>query len=339
MNSSKPFDILNSNLSDIFYRNIGSSSVLDLIYLCCFVPIGFVGMLLNLYSCLVFIRIRDNQRRLYDFMVANAVVGSLLCSLIVFEFMTFSPRYVDWLAAFSLTSRVFRCIVFNFIGSTLFFITSVIDLFLLLDRLAVFDVKYKKLLVFSPPVTCSIIVFSCFVINLPFFFYQQTHSDDDFQYELKNLAANSSYVFCYRDQFMSSTYGLIIYSFVILIKDVLTLCIQIYECTMLFIHFRRFLSSKIARVQSSSSGHDFERAKKRKITFMIIYFSSFSVIMHFSMIYLNSLYLIQLVFSDTALIPVMILSIKPLSNFVIFFAFDNNFRSSIISSKFCQIRK
>ena len=161
-NNSTNFDI------DLLYERIGSTWVLDSVYLFAIAPISFMGTILNLFSFYILLRIKIDQTMLYKYLAFYSLNGSLICFFISFTLTCYSPRYYPFY--FSYFSRFNRAFLAPLVSTVIYFMCNILDILIALERLAIFVKKFKPIDKLNPYLVCFIITLIALIINFPLFF-------------------------------------------------------------------------------------------------------------------------------------------------------------------------
>ena len=178
MNVSDLIDeMFSSNLSQVFYADIGSTWILDSINIYLVSSIGFIGCVLNLLCFVIFSKIQSSHVNLYFYFKAKSVISSMQCLIIMFKFISFSPRYMHMIAVSTFAS-IYRCTITSYIYTSLVFIINVFDIFILLEKLSDFDHFFKRFTQFRPLIVVLISICLCLLINSPFLFYSPSQTKD-----------------------------------------------------------------------------------------------------------------------------------------------------------------
>ena len=265
MNLTIVYSILRSNQSEIFYNDIDSSWLIDGIYLFGFLPMGAISLVLNVISFVLISRIMVRNHFLYEYLRANTVISSLSCIIEIFQFTAFSPRYFEFVAL-STYSRIFRCQVFSYSQTTLLFIISILDIFIILERLADFNKKLKVFIILSPLKNIAITIVFCSVLNVQLLFNQIANSDEKFYNEIGNISLNNTVILCSQSDFFGSVYGIVLYCVVLFVKDVFTLILEICGCILLFSYFRRFIRAHTSISLNASIQHTTSAERTNNMT-------------------------------------------------------------------------
>ena len=144
MNSATFYNIsfANWNFTEQFLRRIGSSIELDSTYLFLISPIAVIGFLLNIISLVGLFKIRVRGTVLYNYLRIYTINSVILNIIAVGSICTYAPRYFD--GSITYFSRVYRCIIFNYVSTTFYFFGNVMDILIVLERIAIFNKKVKK---------------------------------------------------------------------------------------------------------------------------------------------------------------------------------------------------
>ena len=247
MNFSAIYSILNSNLSEAFYKSIDSSPIIDGIYLFGFTTIGIIGLILNTTSILVFTRIKKFHPHLYGYLMANTLVGAFESFLFLTQFIGYSPWYMEFVAV-SFFSRVYRCKIVIYLGICFCLMANILDIFVLVQRLCDFDSKFKRIMCLPLKVNFLLTAIASAIISLPFYFYYNVTPDSVFLESIVNLTTtvenHTLSEMCQRDQFLSSSNGIAVTIITLIFKDVIVLVLEIYGSILIIFYFKKFINLK-----------------------------------------------------------------------------------------------
>ena len=81
--------ITNQTDISLFNERIGSTWLLDSIYLFIITPIGFIGGILNLFSLFIMTKIKIKKTKLYQYLKFYSLNGSLACFTCAFVFLSY----------------------------------------------------------------------------------------------------------------------------------------------------------------------------------------------------------------------------------------------------------
>ena len=334
------------NLSELFYLRIGSTWTYDSIYLFFIAPLSFAAMMLNAFSLFVItkIRIKNSTIKFYEYLKIDLINGIVMCLLGLTAFVGYSPRYFQF--SLSLIGRVYKCFIFNILGSTIYLFSNLLTLLILLDRLSIFIVKLKYYLNFSSPYKQTALMFVfCVFVNMPLYFWNYVKQDDEFYAGALDVNNLDSFTFCGKTDFYKSLFGKIVSFLSLFIQDGIELLFEISLNTFTIIYYFRFIKKKstlnmaVQLNRISNFNHRRERinslssssSSDRKLIIMTIYLSILSMISHMIAL-VRSIVLINntgngLITFLIVLIGVMSKALNQFSNFFIFYFFNRNFRN------------
>ena len=338
-NSSEQLsDILNSNLNDAFYRTLGSTRLLDAIYIFGISPLACVGLVFNVASFLLLCFSKQlKSNLLYKYLTVYTLNNCGICLLMSLSVLTLSPRYYP--LYLSIYSRVQKCILLKMLYLTLYCVNRVLEILILLQRLANFNSSFLKFRASNILVYLCILC-ACTALNVPFL--QMVKSNEQICTDLEAFKQTLAFTVCQNTEFYDTTFGYVIRSLALLCRECLTLCVEISMSILLIVYFRRFLASRkiIAPIVinhltdsaeniSSARQHDFSF---RKTTYIITQFSISSVILNslnFALLLIIVQLTDQVVISFVALFVVLTVIAKPFLTIILLFKIDRHFRHFI----------
>ena len=130
-------------VTESFLLKIGSTWTLDSFYLFVIGPFGLVGFVLNLICFAVLCQIQIAQTKLYKYLRVYSINSSLMCLILSFSFFGFSPRYFGFFR--EPIGIWFRCQVFAYGFFSVYLFNNLLDILIVLLRLAIFMPKLKFL--------------------------------------------------------------------------------------------------------------------------------------------------------------------------------------------------
>ena len=223
------------------YERIGSTWLLDSIYIFVIAPIGFIGGCLNLLAFFILVQIKIKQTMLYKYLCFYSLNGTLLCFLFTTIFTAYSPRYYPYF--FSYFSRINRAFSTTIITTSLYFIGNLLDFIIVLDRLSIFVKRLKPINKLNPYFICFMITIISLITNLPVYFSYYIKDDNEIGHEIKyNI---STFTYNGRTPFFYSQIGTIITYIQIFIRDILTLLMELVISSLAFYYFKKFIKNQI----------------------------------------------------------------------------------------------
>lgn len=104
-NISNNFNYSLTEIREIFLTEIGSSWLIDGLYLFLIFPIGIIGFVLNLLCLIVLCKISE-KLALFEYFKVYTLNASILCLMMSFNFLSRSPRYFDF--SFNIIPKIHR---------------------------------------------------------------------------------------------------------------------------------------------------------------------------------------------------------------------------------------
>ncbi len=154
--------------SNALYASIGSYSSVSDAFFFILVPLNGIGLLINIFGYVIFVKIGVycNFCKYFKWHMINS---SIQCLLGFFTFIAFTQRYM--LLGWSIEVRYYRCVVINYVLSSLYYYTNALDILVGLERLSAFVVWMKSMMKTSPHFYSFTTLLLCLLINLPIFFW------------------------------------------------------------------------------------------------------------------------------------------------------------------------
>lgn len=332
MNNSKIYDFDWEQV----YERMGSSWLIDSIYLFIITPFGIIGCVLNLFSLFILDKITITQTKLYKYLSFHSLNGSILCLVFSFIFVSLSPRYYPYFTSYF--SRFHRAFIFSGVHTCLYFIGNLLDLIIALDRLSIFIKSLKPIARLNPYIVCLTVVIISTLTNLPVYYSYYVKEDEEFYNDIKyNI---STFTYSGRTRFFNSQIGNLITFIQIVIRDILTLIMEIVISSISFYYFRKFNNYQIQiNFTASTINSNRQEAiqqkmiKDRKLLLLNLIQISLSLISHIfvclSYIFVLKGVTTELIFSIC--ISNIAICLKHFSNFFLFFFFNSNFKNHFYS--------
>ena len=342
MNFSNLSDI-NYDLSEKFYIRIGSTWVIDSIYIFIIAPMGFIGFMLNFVTLIVMSKIKIKQTKLYDYLILYSLNSCLICFIIGFLFLSYSPRYFNQYVFTSDIVKFYRCRVFIYGVMCLYFFGNILDLFISMDRISIFIKRLDSFRKMKPYILCFCICLGCFIVNSPLVITYELMTNQD--YFTKNVTS-----YCTPNELGKTKYGLALNLLVILIRDILTLTFEIISSYFIIYHYKIYsivknVNATVAAADQIDANNLQKResmatnrkkwTKGKKLMLMTVYLSITSFATHvivatvFVLLVNLLLEKYPLVYFSLVCFGAFILNFKHFLNIFIFFAFNSNFRKQL----------
>lgn len=321
-------------LNESFYLRMGSTWLIDGIYIFLIAPIGITGFILNMTSLIIYCKLINNAN-LYKYLIMYSLNGSLICLISSFLFLTYSPRYIDYFLSPSI--KIYRCRVLGYGIVSLYFFGNLLDIFISLNRLSIFNNKLKSFHDFNPFKLGILLMIICFSINLRLIVSYDLMSNDDF-------FNSSSFTYCIQNEFAETTFNKILNIFIISIRDLITLILEIIFSYLLIKSSNKYTENNLIQAtininQTRENNLNLTIKKrvmmKKRILYMTIWLSILSIISHLIIAFAFSLFLNnfltenRLFYFSMVLFGFFSLILKHFLNFFLFYLFDYNFKKLI----------
>jgi hypothetical protein len=152
---------------ELFLSKIGSSWQQEVLVLCTIVPMGAIGIVLNLTSLNIFLKKSIRKIALFKYLIILSLVNSIKAFSLMFYFYCMPNLFYD--LALSINGRIFSNVGFNGIFY-LFFLGNLIEIMMNIERALYFSEGYQKIKKISPYLICFFILVLSLVIYTPNFF-------------------------------------------------------------------------------------------------------------------------------------------------------------------------
>lgn len=202
------FDLLEQtdiDINELFYLRIDSSSWLqDALYLYIYIPYAICCVLLNLLtlfllqSRIVQITTLNNYIKVYTF------TSLLVCFSLLFKGIVSAPRYSSF--SFSYSARIYLCHIYIISACVLVFVANSLNIIIIIERLSMFVIKYRKYHTKNPFVCSIYLYFISIMINLIIYFQQEAKDENAFNLHRNNLTLLLNLERCDTTKFGQSSY-------------------------------------------------------------------------------------------------------------------------------------
>jgi hypothetical protein len=352
------------NNYELFYLSIGSTLTLDGLHLYVILPLGLLCFGLNFLSFLAYLKINFRKIMLKHYFIVYSFCGSIISILTIICVFSRIPRYSN--ISFYFIFNIYRCKLFSF-TTNIYLLTIILDCILLLERISYFNEKYLNYINKTNPYLISfILLIVSTLFNTTSLVVYELRNESDFYMAM--IEVDKSFTYCIRNDILKTSYFKIMSLVVFLIRDVLTLLIEIILSIYAISSFNKYLkktyiikfaiendtiitnnqtSTYQAKTQTNEGTISLSIKQKNnnnlihrfsilnaKLTKMTIYLSICSIISHFGII----LTYISFGSDDNsiwahymAFLNVISIQIKIFSNFFFFFYFNSSFRKFIIN--------
>jgi hypothetical protein len=326
---------------EILLYKLGSTWILDSIYLFLIVPLSIIGFLLNIISFILINKIVKNKSNqiLFEYMRICSLNGVLACFIGFFGFL-YAPRYNG--IKLDLFSRFFRCIIVNFVLPTIYFFENILNIIILHDRLSIF---IKRIVLFkkrSPWIESVIVLIFCTIINSPILFRLNLYSNEEL-FE-SNILYDKNLSLCKLSLIPRNSP---IIPAMVIIRDIGSLIIELILSIFSLIYFKKFINTKKkikSQVQPSmvfvnDNENEQENKTNHNLTLFTLILSAMSIICHFAVFMATVLSTFSSKYKTYRWIMIanLFVLIKYTSNFFILYFFNKTFKSYLF--QYLKVKK
>ena len=236
------------DMNETFYIKIGSSGQLqDSLYLYLYIPFGIGCVLLDLLTLLMLQSKKIQKNTLNSYIKIHAFICMLVCVMLLFKGLVSVPRYFSF--SYSLPSRIFSCKIYVFAISTLIFMANSLNVIIIIERLSMFVIKYKRFHSKHPyRHTLILLVIISLLINLVLYFQQETKSDKDFNNYRYNYSLILTLQKCDTTKFGETVYAKFGITISFLIDNFVILIIEIIATLKSVKYLKLYIKHKISLI-------------------------------------------------------------------------------------------
>ena len=328
-------DVFNDTTLSIenYFRSIGSTWVMDGLYLFVLTPVAFLACISNVCSFYIFLTKKEFQTlKLFIYYRFYSLSCLVLSVTTLFSFFAYSPRYMGIRLANQF--HLYRCIFMNYVGTSLILNIYLLELLMLLNRLSFFirNERLSRYLNYKTNRVSGWILLLCFALMVPVCFQYNVVSK---MYDLSNIlnygGVNSTFTYCEKNMIFYKYYGgeyiLMSLSFV---RDVLTLLVEIVVCVISISQFKQYTRRQMYVHKRSSIISKIQPGLRlTTMTFVFIISSIACHLISFSAIYLTSMLSIPNLSLPIVFISYFLTSARNACNMFLFYAFNKHFRINV----------
>ena len=279
-----------SNESESFYAKMGSTPVLEYVFMCGIGPAAVVGFALNLVALIVLHRRRDDQpvSFLHNYLRVYVLNSAIVCAIVGFTFTGISPRLYPWF--YHWTSRVHRCVLLPLGTMSFLTVNRALEILLICQRLANFNAAFQRVERVNWTRAYALLLVASVLLNVPF--VRVVKSDAQLYEDLSAFTSHAVFTYCANDFFYNTAWINYTKMVVTFVREFVTLCVELALSVALNVYFRRFLvaKSQLMRLkrqeqQQQQQLQQQEQARKltvaanlRRLTRVVAQFSIFSAV-------------------------------------------------------------
>jgi hypothetical protein len=225
---------------------LGSTLASDIFNFYPFIIAGLLGFITNLFSFIVFLNKDLATLPLYQYMQLYALSNAIMCFLGAFQFVAHVHRLYDW----SNTEWTMDYYLHGFvnIGNFLYFFNSILNTFVLMDRIASIKPSLAKYVPLTPYKLSIIAGFFCFFIVLPFDF---VFVPGKMTFKL-NATETFTEIYTGTSDFSRTLFGVVITFAEYAIRDLLVLIIEIILNLVSMVLLKAHFNKKKSLIKSGA---------------------------------------------------------------------------------------
>jgi hypothetical protein len=307
-------------VDDVLLALIGSSRFTDHLNFYPFLIVGFLGLVLNTFSFIVFTTSDRHEftAPLYTYLRFYTVQNALMCLVNTFNFVCNSYRLFPF--ANTYWAQIFAQFIFIPVNNLCYFYSGVLDIAILLDRISIFDQRVKKLMKLSPTTVCLISLAACFVVDFPYFL---VYVPDSHRIHLANSTTTTFTVWFIRaTSFATSETSMALMFVIYALRDVLVafalVTLNAISIQMLKSHLKKRVN------KGGESGSRAERKATLMVVLMCVMTITGRLLLLVAIIY--SHFYLNLVLSYLNVACNFTLTLIGLIDFFLFYFFNKNFK-------------
>jgi len=137
---------MNSTTADskaLLLANLATSWSEEILMLCIIVPIGAIGIVLNLMSLRIFLKKSIRSTSLFKYLIILSLVNSIIALCLIFSFVR--TPYIFYDLALSIFGRIYYPVILNNIILYFFFFGNLIEIMINIERALYFSEGFEKL--------------------------------------------------------------------------------------------------------------------------------------------------------------------------------------------------
>ena len=320
-------------MNEEYLERIGSTWIIDSIYLFMISPIIFLAILFNSINLRVFTMIKQNKysiNKYYAIYSANSLIAAILTFSLMY---TNSPRY--FIEANYYLARIFRCkLAAIFINNFLLF-GICLEIVVAIERISVLDKRYGFLKNRSVTFVSIVSYLIVALINMPSWFFD-IKTDWQINERIKDPVKLKTFDLCELESFFQQIYGSYLLIFSTLIRNFLVFIIEIAINLIYVTKFKAFLNDKLHK------GIDINtliinRKKMRKCFKTYFFLSAMSIITNIVKVISTLTYLFlkgNILTYYFLMLYYIFQSLKHTSNFFVFYFYNSIFYTTLIEKTF-----
>jgi hypothetical protein len=319
-----------------------------------FLPSTVLGIILSFISYLIFTRAEFTTLPLYSYWRYAMFLSTLQSALQFFFSLYFGQRIWPSLGSYGWT--LYISTIYSYMINTAYLFRTLIDIAIILDRIALFEPRAKFLFKYSPVMNTTAMFFISLVLSIPQIFLYKIR---EFPVYLINEQRLTHFYAVSPSDFLNSTIGLIVYYVMLFARNVLTVVVEIVLNAISIFLFKKFMEKKrritsirltnmiqttravsqsmnltanrTTSTRSVDSSSDTSLSAVRNLFFMVLALELVSALQQFLLIAFYTLSIFEGFSTYFTFSLNFLYAFKHTINFIIFLAFNLKFRQALFS--------
>jgi len=239
----------NETIWERMFLQLGSTMLLDTLYVYLITPIGLLGFILNIASLIILFKI-NNKQTVYIYFKTYTLVGIVVCSILMLMPFVRAPRYFTTYLTYP--GSFYRCRIFSTIFSVLLFGTC-INICILFERISNFKPIFKNYFRKKPIWVILTCLSLSIVTNIPIYLSVDPRPESEYQEALKNYDLLVNFMYCSRPLYSTTLIGRILLFLSAFISGCVFLVVEIIVNFVSLYKFKKFYKNK-EKVLNESEG-------------------------------------------------------------------------------------
>lgn len=336
MNSSSINFLKNSNqtkLNDLYHSKLywqeknGNFLFIDILYISLLCPVSTVGVVLNLIALKIFSLKCFSTKNVYKYFKVYTINSMIICILFALNFLVKSPNILEFTNTY--VSRLIALRMYFPVFAILYFYSSIMDIFISLERISHFTIKLKNIRNYNPYKVCFFLFLVSVAMNSTYIFVYVPGSVNIKLDDNSNYTVHKTVLSAYGKSPIGQLNIIVVY----LIRDVFILLTVIVLNILSIVLLRRYLRERRELLNINEENILLMNSINTKLTIMVIVMLTISSLEH--LIFFISYFYYFLCKYDLKIsniynfISIIGIITKQISNFFIFCSFNRVFRAKL----------
>jgi hypothetical protein len=245
---------------------MGSSIILDTLYLYFITTLSFLSFILNGLSFAILLKLNEKQA-IYKYYKVYTFFGAIISLILVLSFYSRCPRYFNF--TFSFTASLFRCQLSG-LGYGLGTFITLINISIMAERVSYFKPKFASYFKNRAYRVSFICFISGFLVNLPTIFMAEARSTSYYLMAFSSIEKANEFVYCPKSSLSNTVHGRIIILVSAIIKNIVFLITEIILTMISLYYLKKFFKKKKKLVNNNIVDKSLELSHNHKSSQKVI---------------------------------------------------------------------